>query len=301
MTNNEFIEKIGSMAREDMKQTNILASLTIAQAILESNWGKSSLSVEPNNNLFGIKGEYNGKYVTLPTKEFENGKWVTINAKFRKYPSWRESIRDHSDLFNRLSRYANLRGCTDYKLACKYVREDGYATDPSYTDKLINLIEKYNLNRFDTYISTSKNVKVNIYYAVKTKKYGWLSEVKNLEDYAGFKNDEVIGIKMRVDVGSIRYRGVTVSGKKLGWVTGCNIYDYINGWAGTNKGEALAVIEAEYFTPKDIAQKSGYKYLYYKVNDYPYQIDLIKDKKRKLDGYAGKYGTPIRKFQAEVK
>lgn len=301
MTNNEFIEKIGSMAREDMKKTNILASLTIAQAILESNWGKSSLSVEPNNNLFGIKGEYNGKYVTLPTSEYLNGKWIKVNAKFRKYPSWRESIADHSALFNGLSRYANLRGCTDYKLACKYVREDGYATDPSYTNKLINLIETYNLNRFDISSSISVNANVNIYYAVKTKKYGWLSEVKNLEDYAGYKDDEVNGLRMRVDVGSIRYRGITVSGKKLGWVTGCDINDYYNGWSGTNTGEALAVIEAKYFTPKDIAQKSGYKYLYYKVNDYPYQIDLIKNKSKKLDGYAGKYGTPIRKFQAEIK
>lgn len=142
---------------------------------------------------------------------------------------------------------------------------------------------------------------INIYYAVKTKKYGWLPEVKNLDDYAGYKNDEVNGLKMRVDVGSISYRGITVSGKKLGWVSGCDINDYYNGWSGTNTGEALAVIEAEYLTPKDIAQKSGYKYLYYKVNDYPYQIDLIKNKSKKLDGYAGKYGTPIRKFQAEVK
>lgn len=298
MTNEEFINKIGLMAREDMSKTSILASLTIAQAILESNWGRSSLSQEPNNNLFGIKGEYNGSYVTFPTQEYENGKWVTINAKFRKYPSWKESIADHSALFNRLDRYKNLRGCKDYRLACKYVREDGYATDPSYTTKLINLIEKYHLNRFDDVV---KDDVINIYYAVKTKNYGWLPEVKNLNDYAGYKNDEVNGLRMRVDNGSIRYRGITVSGKKLGWVTGCDINDYYNGWSGTNKGEALAVIEAEYFTPKDLAQKSGYKYLYYKVNDYPYQIDRIKDKKRKLDGYAGKYGTPIRKFQAEVK
>ena len=145
----DFINTIGVMAREDMKKTKILASLTIAQAILESNWGKSSLSQAPNYNLFGIKGTYNGNYVIKPTSEFENGKWIKINAKFRKYPSWRESIADHSALFNTMSRYKNLRGCTDYKLACKYVREDGYATDPGYTQKLINLIEANNLTRFD--------------------------------------------------------------------------------------------------------------------------------------------------------
>lgn len=148
---------------------------------------------------------------------------------------------------------------------------------------------------------TPQPTNVNIWYAVKTRKYGWLSEVKNLDDYAGWKDDEVIGIKMRVDVGSIRYRGITVSGKKLGWVTGCNINDYYNGWAGTNSGEALAIIQAEYLTPQDIVNKSGYKYLYYKVNNYPYQIDLIEDKQKGLDGYAGKKGVACTKFQAYIK
>lgn len=157
MNNNEFIEKIGAMAREDMKKTKILASLTIAQAILESNWGRSSLSVAPNYNLFGIKGAYNGQSCVFPTSECYNGKWVQINANFRKYPSWSESIADHSALFNNYNRYANLRGCTDYKLACRYVREDGYATDPSYTSKLINLIETYNLNRFDVESNSQSN------------------------------------------------------------------------------------------------------------------------------------------------
>lgn len=298
MTNNEFINKIGPMAREDMQKTKILASLTIAQAILESNWGKSSLSVEPNNNLFGIKGTYNGKSVTLPTSEYLNGKWVKVNAQFRKYPSWRESIADHSSLFNRLDRYKNLRGCTDYKLACKYVREDGYATDPSYTTKLINLIEKYNLNKFDTVTSNKENIKVNIWYAMKTKERGWLPEVLNLTDYAGYKNQKCIGLKMRVDKGSIRYRATTISGKKLGWVTGCNINDYRNGWAGTKAGDVLSTIEAEYLTPLDIKNKSGYKYLKYKVNDYSYQIDL--SKKNGMDGYAGKKGVACTKFQAYI-
>ena len=149
MTNNEFIEKIGVMASADMKKTGILASLTIAQAILESGWGRSALAQAPNNNLFGIKGEYNGQYCVFNTREYENGKYVTVQARFRKYPSWAESIADHSALFLKWDRYSNLRGCKDYKLACQYVREDGYATDPSYSSKLINLIETYNLNRFD--------------------------------------------------------------------------------------------------------------------------------------------------------
>ena len=72
MTNVEFIEKVGVMASENMKKTGILASLTIAQAILESGWGRSALSQPPNYNLFGIKGDYNGAYCTFPTSEYIN-------------------------------------------------------------------------------------------------------------------------------------------------------------------------------------------------------------------------------------
>ena len=144
----------------------------------------------------------------------------------------------------------------------------------------------------------TKETKVNVWYAMKTKEDGWLPEVKNLEDYAGYKDHECIGLKMRVDIGTIRYRAMTVSGKQLGWVTGCDIHDYKNGWAGTNSEDVLSTIEAEYLTPKDIVNKTGYKYLKYKVNNYSYQIDL--SKKNGMDGYAGKKGVACTKFQAYI-
>ena len=83
------------------------------------------------------------------TTEYYNGVKQRVMADFRKYPSWQESIADHSSLFNRLSRYSNLRGLKDYKLACKYVKDDGYATSPTYTQTLINTIEKYKLYEWD--------------------------------------------------------------------------------------------------------------------------------------------------------
>lgn len=147
--------------------------------------------------------------------------------------------------------------------------------------------------------STEVSNQVDVFYRVKTQKHGWLPEVKNLEDYAGWEDSPIVGLAMRTDKGSLRYRATTVGGKVLGWVTGCDINDYINGWAGNN--EPIATIEAEYFTPDDIVESSGYKYLYYKVNDYPYQIDLIRDIAKGLDGYAGVKGQPITKFQAEIK
>jgi hypothetical protein len=144
----EFLTKIKPLVIEDMRETGILSSLTAAQAAVESAWGNSGLT-QKANNLFGIKGDYNGQYVTMPTKEFVNGQYITVNAKFRKYPSWAESIADHSALFNRASRYTNLRGLTDYKLACKYVKDDGYATSPTYTQSLLKVIETYRLYTWD--------------------------------------------------------------------------------------------------------------------------------------------------------
>lgn len=176
----QFIEKVSSMAVEDMKQTKILASLTIAQAIIESNWGRSGLTVKANN-LFGMKGTYNGEYYACPTKEWGGTKYIDVVAKFKKYPSYQESVTDHSGLFYRLSRYANLRGCTDYKLACKYVRDDGYATSPTYTTTLINVIEKYKLFIYDKYVlDLSKPNKDLIEYTVKKGDNLWAISQKLL-------------------------------------------------------------------------------------------------------------------------
>lgn len=148
MKTQEFLDKIGPMAVRDMKKTGILASLTIAQAILESSWGDSGLTKHANN-LFGIKGSYQGQSYTCRTFEYVDGKRVDVDAAFRKYPSWQESVNDHSSLFLRLDRYANLRGEKDYATACRNVQADGYATAPNYADSLIKLIEQYNLAKYD--------------------------------------------------------------------------------------------------------------------------------------------------------
>lgn len=127
-----------------MKKTKILASLTIAQAILESGWGTSALA-RKSNNLFGIKG--NGK--NYKTFEYINGKRVDIVDSFKVYPDWETSVTDHSGLFLRLSRYQNLIGERDYKKACRKVYEDGYATAPNYAEALIKIIEQYKLYEHD--------------------------------------------------------------------------------------------------------------------------------------------------------
>ena len=140
----EFLSRIIPLAKADMKKTKILASLTIAQAILESGWGTSALA-RKSNNLFGIKG--NGK--NYKTFEYINGKRVDIVDSFKVYPDWETSVTDHSGLFLRLSRYQNLIGERDYKKACRKVYEDGYATSPNYTEALIKIIEQYKLYEHD--------------------------------------------------------------------------------------------------------------------------------------------------------
>lgn len=144
----EFLAIIKPMVIEDMQRNKILASLTAAQALIESNKGNSGLT-QKANNLFGMKGLYNGQCVTMATTEYYNGIKTTINAQFRKYPSWKDSIDDHSGLFWRSARYINLRGCTDYRTACINVQHDGYATSPVYSQTLIKTIETYRLWTWD--------------------------------------------------------------------------------------------------------------------------------------------------------
>ncbi len=144
-----FLEEIKALVIADMHNTGIPASLTAAQALLESRHGTSGLTKKANN-LFGIKGSYHGMYVIMKTREVIDGKDVYVDAKFRAYNSWAESISDHSALFvNNPSRYGNLIGETDYKKAARNVQADGYATDPNYASSLISIIEAYGLDKWD--------------------------------------------------------------------------------------------------------------------------------------------------------
>lgn len=139
----------------------------------------------------------------------------------------------------------------------------------------------------------SSNV-VNVYYRVKTQKHGWLPEVKNLEDYAGWENSPITGLAIKVDKGSIKYRVHIKGGNWLPYVTGCNINDFNNGFAGDGKN-IIDAVEVYYFTPNDIRP---YKKAKYKVNNYPYQYD--NEKGNGMDGYAGVYGVNATKFQIVI-
>ena len=146
--NVQFLESIHQGAVDGWKQFGVLPSLTGAQAIIESGWGQSALTTQ-GHNLFGIKGAYNGQSVTMPTYEYYGGRYVQINDAFRAYPSNYESIVDHGRFLKENSRYSNLIGQKDYQTVTRLIRQDGYATDPQYTNTLNRVIRQYNLTAWD--------------------------------------------------------------------------------------------------------------------------------------------------------
>ena len=151
---NDFLDAIKQGAIDGAKE-GILPSITAAQAILESGWGNSGLAKAPNHNLFGIKNsdDWTGETVTVPTQEYVNGEYITVNAAFRKYVSWNDSVVDHAKFFTgtewRRNNYRKVVNETDYRIAAQELKNAGYATDPSYAGKLISLIEAYKLYEWD--------------------------------------------------------------------------------------------------------------------------------------------------------
>jgi hypothetical protein len=145
-TQTDFISKVVSGAQAAQQKYGILASVTIAQAILESGWGQHNIS----NNLFGIKANgWTSNTVTINTKEYVSGQYVTVAAAFRAYPSFAESVEDHGGFLAGNARYKNLLGCTDAETVCNLLQQDGYATEPDYASQLIGLIRQYSLTQYD--------------------------------------------------------------------------------------------------------------------------------------------------------
>lgn len=165
LTEDKFIQSIvDCLQGQNLK---ILPSVTIAQAILESNWGRSSLAVEAKN-LFGIKAskDWTGEVYRKTTKEQKpTGEVYTIEADFRKYGSFKESIKDHDNFFTstpwRIQNYKAVLEAKNYKTQAQALQACGYATDISYAKKLISLIERLGLQQYDKgvkkYVTTNNN------------------------------------------------------------------------------------------------------------------------------------------------
>lgn len=154
----KYIDSYKEIAKDNMLKNGIPASITLGQAILESGAGTGPLSVQGNNH-FGIKchKEWTGASIRHTDDE--------ENECFRKYDDPSHSFRDHSYFLVSRPRYADLFKLSkdDYKAWAKGLKAAGYATDPKYPDKLISLIERYQLQKYDAevlgkeYVSTSKS------------------------------------------------------------------------------------------------------------------------------------------------
>lgn len=144
----EFCRLLGPVARESMRVTGVPASVTLAQAALETGWGAATIG--DAKNLFGIKGTGPAGSITVPTREYINGQYVTVQGTFRKYHTWRESIDDHARLLTTAPRYRN---CMAYKndpdQFARELQKAGYATSPTYASKLISIMRQYNLYQYD--------------------------------------------------------------------------------------------------------------------------------------------------------
>lgn len=208
------------------------------------------------------------------------------------------AARQRGDIFLKVGSHVVM--CTDRSnIVHASINEKGTVTGGKVGDqtgKEICIRTYYNGN-WDYHFrlkgfNVSTNKKVNVFYRVRTKKHGWLPEVENLEDYAGWQDSPITDVAIRVDSGSIKYRVHVKGAGWLGWITGCNIKDAINGYAGN--GKEIDAIQVYYYTPDPIRP---YKRAKYKTN-YGWQYDT--ETSGGQDGYAGVFEKNVTKLYIEI-
>lgn len=153
MKPSEFLAEYAQAFVIACQDSALFPSVKLAQAALETGWGKSVVG----NNMFGIKAAggtspyWHGATVTAGTSEYENGAYIGTNSRFRKYATVSDSIRDHTWFLEHNSRYANagVFTATTPEEQARALQKAGYATDPSYANKLISIINSYNLKQYD--------------------------------------------------------------------------------------------------------------------------------------------------------
>lgn len=230
MGKDSFIKAISGYAQKAGNANKVLPSIIIAQAALESAWGASGLA-EKGDNLFGVKGAYRGQSVIMTTSEHSAKRgWYKIIAKFRKYPSYYESILDLVALYKQ-ARYKAVIGQTDYAKAANAIQAAGYATDPSYADKLISTIKANDLERFDAKpVSKIKKVIKKVASKVSAVKYpGHVltignkgKDVQRVQNAVGLKADGVYCPKTAAAVRAYQKRHNLIADGQVGektWAT----------------------------------------------------------------------------------
>lgn len=205
LTEVQVIAKVGALFTADQKKSGILASVSMAQFILETGYGKSELA-QGANNCFGMKKSLSGNiwggstwdgssvYTKKTQEQNADGSYMTITADFRRYSCVEDSIADHSAYLlgakngNKL-RYDGLKGCNDYKKAAQIIKNGGYATSLTYVDKLCSIIERWKLIQYDVAGEASDAVK---YYRVRKS---WEDATSQLGAYTVLANAKVMADK----------------------------------------------------------------------------------------------------------
>lgn len=154
-----FIQSLVPKAQELHATYGVLPSIIIGQAILESDWGNSTLASK-YHNLFGIKAGANENKVHLETQEYLNDEWVTVTADFRVFADNGEALEAYSLLFVNGTtwnpqQYATVLLAKNYKEAATALQTSGYATDPEYASKIISVIEENKLVQYDSFTTAS--------------------------------------------------------------------------------------------------------------------------------------------------
>lgn len=205
LTEEQVLAKVGALFTADQKKSGILASVSMAQFILESGYGKSELALGANN-CFGMKKSLSGNtwsgsvwdgvsiYKKKTQEQEEDGSYVTVTAEFRKYLNVDDSIADHSAYLlgaknGEKFRYDGLKGCSDYKKAVQIIKDGGYATSLTYVEKLCSIIEKWKLTQYDVTGETSDVVKD---YRVRKS---WEDAKSQLGAYSVFDNAKAMADK----------------------------------------------------------------------------------------------------------
>ena len=248
--------------------------------------GKIAQYVDESNTAWtNSNWDSNCKSVTIETSDNDSSWYVndvTLNSLIKL-------VADIAKR-NNLGKIVKGKNLTWHSLVADKGRETDCPGD--YLRSKIQYIAD-EANKINGYGSTTSDTKVNVYYRVKTQKHGWLPEVKNLDDYAGWQGSPITDVAIRVDKGSIKYRVAPVGKDFLPYVTGCNIKDSNNGYAGN--GKPIDRLEIYYNTPSNIRP---YKKAKYKVNNFDWQYDNEKTKGQ--DGYAGAKGVVATKIQIEI-
>ena len=270
LTEEQVLAKVGPLFIADQRKSGILASVSMAQFVLESGYGKSELALGANN-CFGMKKSLSGNtwsgsvwdgvsiYKKKTQEQEEDGSYVTVTAEFRKYANVEDSIADHSAYLlgaknGEKLRYEGLKGCTDYKKAVQIIKNGGYATSLTYVEKLCSIIEKWELTKYDVQGEASDVIK---YYRVRKSwadstsqlgaytVYDWNgkavygAEINGGCDYAAEFSNAHCPFMVKVDIDDLNIRkGAGTNTAKTGRYTGKGVFTIIEvkSGKGSDKG-----------------------------------------------------------------